>query len=336
MQQNRAFVAGSSGRGAERRRNHQSVLFGGIGCDPQPKPERGLLAALLRALKLAPLAMAAAKTAKTGSRCIAAIFGLVCTTVSLACSTAAPLAGETGNPLEGRPTDPTPVARYSGHCGLRSASASQFVSDTTPTAETRLRARFYLYTGLTSGTALVYQARNASGTQMIGISYSRSTSQFTFNTRSGSASIGSIAQDRWYSIEFDWNRTATNMVATVRGAGVTTDSVVTVGGVGAGDQIDDARLGWVSGTATASVRGIITDAYESRRTTAIGRLCRGDANNDGQRNSGDQLAVRNEFLVGTLAPAQPDANEDGDINSGDQITVRNLFLEGQGACSVGI
>jgi hypothetical protein len=264
----------------------------------------------------------------------AAVFGLAGANAAFACSTAAWSGGETGNPTEGRPADG--VSRYSGQCGLRSAATAQFVQDNTPTAETTFRARFYVYTGLTAGSALVYQARNAGGTQMIGVTYNRDTNQLVFNTTGSSGNVGSITANAWYSIELNWSRAAGNMVATVRGAGATTDGTATVTGVGGTDQIDDARLGWVEGTATAATRAIVTDAYESRRSTAIGRLCRGDANNDNTRNSGDQITQRNEFLLGTLAAGQPDANEDGAVNSGDQIVVRNLFLGGQGPCTSGV
>jgi hypothetical protein len=265
---------------------------------------------------------------------VAAVFGIAGANAAFACSTAAWSGGETGNPTEGRPADG--VARYSGQCGLRSSNTAQYVQDNTPTAETTFRARFYVYTGLASGSAQVYQARNASGTQMIGVTYDRNGNQFTFNTSGGSANIGSITPDRWYSIELNWNRTAGNMAVTVRGAGATTDSTANVTGVAGTDQIDDARLGWISGTGTPTTRAIVTDAYESRRSTAIGRLCRGDANNDGSRNSGDGIVIRNEFLSGTLGAGQPDANEDGSVNSTDGIVVRNIFLGGQGACSSGV
>jgi len=91
-------------------------------------------------------------------------------------------------------------------------------------------------------------------------------------------------------------------------------------------------LGWVSGAGAGQIN---VDAFESRRSTAIPRLCRGDANGDVNRNSGDLVAVRNEFLSGgvTLAAGQPDCNEDGTINSGDLVCARNVFLGGLGACS---
>ncbi len=275
---------------------------------------------------------------KTLALVAAAGLGLVGAPSVFACSIAAWNGGPTGTPVAGRPTDAAPTARYSGQCGLRSGAAANYVTDNTPAAETTFRARFYVFTGLTAGSALVYQALNADATplQQIGVTYNATAGAFEFATNTGAASILSITANRWYSVELNWSRAAGNMVATVRGAAATTDSTATVTGVGAAAQIDTARLGWVSGGGTAAARPVTVDGYESRRATAIGRLCRGDANNDNNRNSGDGIVVRNEFLNGTLAAGQPDANEDGNVNSGDGIIIRNLFLGGQGACSSGV
>ena len=271
---------------------------------------------------------------KTLALVAAASFGLAGTSAVFACSTAAWNGGETGNPQEGRPADG--VARYAGQCGLRSAATAQFVTDNTPTAETTFRARFYVYTGMTSGSPVVYEALNAGSVRQIGVTYNRDAGNLSFATTGPTPQTVTVAPNAWYSVELDWSRTRGNMIVAVRGAAATADSSVTVAGVGGTDQIDTARLGWVSGAGVAAARGLVTDAYESRRATAIGRLCRGDANLDNTRNSGDQIAQRNEFLNGTLAAGQPDANEDGTVNSGDQITVRNLFLGGQAACSSGV
>ncbi len=270
---------------------------------------------------------------KTLALVAAASFGLAGTSAVFACSTAAWNGGETGNPQEGRPADG--VARYAGQCGLRAAATAQFVTDNTPTAETTFRARFYVYTGLTSGSALVYEALNTT-TRQIGVTYNRDAGNLSFATTGPTPQTITVAPNAWYSVELDWSRTRGNMLVAVRGAGATTDSTATVAGVGGTDQIDTARLGWVSGAGVAAARGLVTDGYESRRATAIGRLCRGDANLDNTRNSGDGIAIRNEFLNGTLAAGQPDANEDGSVNSGDGIIVRNLFLGGQGACTSGV
>lgn len=271
---------------------------------------------------------------KTLALVVAASFGLAGTSAVFACSTVAWNGGEIGNPVEGRPTDATPVARYAGQCGLRSAATAQYVIDNTPTAETTFRARFYVYTGLTSGSALVYEALNAT-TRQIGVTYDRGAGNLSFATTGATPQTITVVPDRWYSVELDWSRTRGNMLVAVRGAGAATESLATVTGVGGTDQIDTARLGWVSGTGVAGARGIVTDAYESRRATAIGRLCRGDANLDGTRNSGDQLAVRNEFFGTALAPGQPDASEDGSVNSSDQLAVRNIFFAGTSACTSG-
>ena len=276
---------------------------------------------------------------KTLALVAAAGFGLVGAPSVFACSIAAWNGGATGAPVAGRPNDASPTARYSGQCGLRSNATAAFVTDTTPAAEVTFRARFYVYTGLTAGSALVYQALNAASpaVQQIGVTYDATAGNFTFATNSGSGTIGSIAQNRWYSVELNWSRAATNMVATVRGNSATTDSTATITGVTAAAQIDTANLGWVSGAGTAAAaRPVTVDGYESRRATAIGRLCRGDANNDGTRNSGDQLVVRNEFFGTALSPGQPDATEDGNVNSGDQLVVRNIFFAGQSACTSGV
>jgi hypothetical protein len=280
---------------------------------------------------------------KTLALVAAASFGLAGTNAVFACSTAAWNGGETGNPVEGRPTDATPVARYAGQCGLRSAASAQFVTDNTPAAETTFRARFYVYTGLTSGSAVVYEALNTGGAPQIGVTYNRDAGSLSFATTGSGATPPTITvvPDRWYSVELDWSRTRGNLLVAVRGAAATTDSTVTVSGVGGADQIDTARLGWISGTGVAATRGLVTDAYESRRSTAIGRLCRGDANLDGTRNSGDILQARNEFLTRLqpapfLAAGQPDASEDGVVNTQDQLVIRNLFLDvTTRACSSG-
>ncbi len=273
---------------------------------------------------------------KTLALVAAASFGLAGTNAVFACSTAAWNGNETGNPQEGRPTDASPVSRYAGQCGLKSAATAQFVTDNTPTAETTFRARFYVYTGLTSGSAVVYEALDAANARQIAVTYNRDAGNLSFVTSGPTPQTVTVVPDRWYSVELDWSRTRGNMIVAVRGAGATTDSPATVAGVGAADAIDTVRMGWVSGAGVAAARGITTDAYESRRATPIGRLCRGDANNDSNRNSGDQIQIRNEALGGALAAGQPDANEDGSINSGDQIVVRNIALGGQGACSSGV
>ncbi len=267
----------------------------------------------------------------------AALIGLVGAPATFACSIAAWNGTAGGTPAAGRPTDATPVARYSGQCGLRAAATGTFVADNTPTAEPAFRARFYVYTGLTAGSALVYQAQNAGGTQMIGVTYDRAGNQFTFNTSGGSANIGSIVQDRWYSIELNWNRAAPGtMAVSLSGAGSDTVQTANVSGVAAGDQIDTARLGWISGAGTASTRSITADAYESRRNTQIGRLCRGNANlnavgGNQVRNIFDVTTVISE-INGTLGAGQPDCTENGAVDIFDVTCVVGIINSATPTC----
>lgn len=272
----------------------------------------------------------------------AALLGLVGAPATFACSIAAWNGTAGGTPVAGRPTDATPVSRYSGQCGLRAAASGTFVADNTPTAEAAFRARFYVYTGLTGGSAVVYRALNASSVEQIGVTYNHGTpGTFSFAIPGVAAQTVPANANAWYSIELNWAAAGT-LAATVRGAGGTTDATVNITGGTAGGAIDTAQLGWVSGSGTAGPRAIIADAYESRRSTAIGRLCRGDANNDGTRNSGDILQARNEFLTRLqpapfLASGQPDASENGVVDSQDQLVIRNLFLDiNTRACTSGV
>ena len=70
------------------------------------------------------------------------------------------------------------------------------------------------------------------------------------------------------------------------------------------------------------------DAFESRRSTSIGRLQRANANgSDAVCNTNDIVAAAldaNAILLGdpaTLANGQPDCNEDGQVNSTDLVCI---------------
>jgi hypothetical protein len=258
---------------------------------------------------------------KTLALVAAAGLGLIGAPSVFACSILAWNGGPTGTPVAGRPSDtPTPTARYSGQCGLRSTATAQFVTDNTPTAEQTFRARFYVYTGLASGSAVVYEALNAATPPLrqIAVTYNRDAGNLSFATTGPTPQTIPVVPDRWYSVELNWSRAATNMGVTVQGAAATTPVTATVAGVGATDQIDTARLGWVSGTGVGSINA---DAYESRRTNSIGRLCRGDANNDNVLGIADRVQITTEAGGGALAAGQPDVNEDGVIAIADRVII---------------
>lgn len=229
---------------------------------------------------------------------------------------------------------PPTVARYAGLCAAQSTAAGNYVQDGSPSAETNYRVRFYVFTGLSAGTATVFQAlRTSDSLPAIAVDYDATAGNFVFKTANGanSVNVGSIAQSKWYAIELNWANGG-NMAINVQGNAASTTTAATVA-AGSGN-IDVAQLGWIAGAGTPIAgKAIITDAFESRRATAIGVLCRGDGNGDTNRNSGDLIAIRNDFLGLGLATGQPDCNQDGAVNSGDLICVRNIFLAGTGACT---
>lgn len=258
---------------------------------------------------------------------------------SFACTTTA-WNGNTGAAAGAEAGGPVPAtggfARYSGSCALRTGTG-EFVTDNTPGGtgsgtEAVYRARFYVLTSST-GTAKIFSATAGdgnTGAEAVGVSYDAGTGSFTFSGVTAPAVTGIIA-NRWYSVEIFHNTAGTpgSFTASVAGNnGFTGSSTGTATATGIGS----ASLGMISGGGNT----LIVDEFESTRSadTAIGRLCRGDANSNGSRDSGDSTQIRIEFLTNGATPAggQPDCNEDGAVNSSDATCVRISFLSGTGTC----
>ena len=273
---------------------------------------------------------------------IAASFALVGIDAAMACSTAAWTntgtgGGEVGNPTEGEPYDATGVRRYSGRCGLRATAAASFVRDVSPAAEPKYRARFYAFAGLTGGAgeAVVFRAADASDASKIRVSYDTGANAFKIYTGADATADATVpaAEGAWYAVELNFSNAApAELRYTIHGAGSSTpianDQAITAGIAGT-DVIDSAELGWVSNITAGGTGEVTTDAFESRRNTAIGRLCRADSNNDNAINVGDRVSMTNEILrtAGLFpAPGQPDCNEDGLVNVGDRVCVTNRIL----------
>lgn len=264
----------------------------------------------------------------------AALLAAIPMSSAFACTTANWTSVENGNGVvTGSPVadDPTnDVSRYSGECGLAGAAgATNFVTNNAPDGESTYRARFYVYTGSTGNTTVfrATAADNNLGAEVLRVDYNPPNFVFSQNGAAGT-NVGGIVANKWYAIELLYDAGAT-FSAEISGNQTFTASLpATVPGAGT---IESHSLGAITGGAgTVSV-----DAFESTRSadTPIGALCRGDANGDGDRNSGDGLQVRNEFLNDVLATGQPDCNEDGAVNSGDGLCVRAIFLGGNGACN---
>lgn len=240
-----------------------------------------------------------------------------------------------GTPTPGNPTSGDPdgvVARYSGQCALRSTAPVNYVQDGLPLAEASFIARFYVYTGVTGGTATVFNALSVGAAvadyNILSVDYNGT--QFSFKNRAGASQFTIPATaNKWYAVEVKYTRATNTVDAKVRGSAGAPEATGTSNQFtvdNAADGVDYVQLGWVSGAATGT---IYVDAYESRRSTDIGRLCRGDANGDLTLNVGDRGAVTTEVLGTALANGQPDCNEDGVINVGDRgcITTRVLAAD---------
>jgi hypothetical protein len=231
-----------------------------------------------------------------------------------------------GSPVASGPDQPPTVARYAGRCAMQADAIGDFVTDTSPADETGYRVRFYVYTGNHSGGLVdIFQARNASGTNLIRVQYSGTQLVFSMNGTAISRSA-SVAAERWYSIELAWAAsTSGSLSMIVQGAGSATPfGIAPITAINnASDRIASARLGKLAGAGSGFMN---FDAFASSNSTSPGRLLRGDANGNGVVNIADVIAIRNEALVGTLADGQPDCNENGDVNVTDVVCTRNIAL----------
>ena len=241
---------------------------------------------------------------------------------ALACQTTAWNGGATNAATANGPA--TGDSRYAGACALEVAAAgNSYVTDNSPNGETDYRARFYVFTGTATGAPVIFRAGDADngGAAVVEITYDAANGQFDFASGAAAASANGIAPSKWYSIEFYYDA-GTAITANVQGAGSATAIPVSFGTAPSAATIGSARLGAVTGgTALDTMR---FDEFESTRstTTAIGRLCRGDANNSGGISAIDRTSITQELaLPPVVAPGQPDCNEDGRVSAIDRTCV---------------
>jgi hypothetical protein len=236
-----------------------------------------------------------------------------------ACSTDAWLGGTANIPGNGQAASPPPVPRYSGLCALsitgQAHVQSNFASDT------RYRARFYVLDGLTgAGTVEVFEAYSdeAATTPLFKVSFNGS--QFTFDASdAGGNSAMAASANGWNIVEFDWNSDTGDFDYWVN-ADAGTDPATGSINSGAGT-VEAVRLGAPNGFAGQT--GYVNfDAFESHRTTPVGALLVGDANNSGGISIADAVAILNE-LNGTLQSGQPDCNENGGVTVADAVCLLN-------------
>lgn len=205
------------------------------------------------------------------------------------------------------------VARYSGLCAVETpAGEIAWVQDNSPGGINRIRTRFYVLADNTA-SAVIYRGFNASSAELFGLSLG-TDGTITLSSAGANVSDAGTAGN-WNSVEIDWNAGAGSLTLVVNGG---TPQTTTFSNA---NTVASVRLGNLNGAAGS----LNFDAYESRRTTEVGRLLVGDVNGNGSITSADVVAARLEFL-GTPQSGQIDCNENGSVSSADVVCTRLAFL----------
>ena len=257
----------------------------------------------------------------------AAIFSAVAFTGANACSISAWSAVDSLGVVAADSGEAPAFPRYSGRCSLRvvGAATAKYVQDNTPTNALSYKSRLYVIpTGVDTGAGgFLFLARDGAGANLIRIALTGGNLQTTVTGSAAAIPPIPVTSGRYYSIELEWAQgAAAPFSIKVQGAGSSTAVTQTTTTNNATGVLKDVRLGLSAGsTGTA-----FFDEYDSRRTTAPGRLLKCDANNDSLVSVADRIQVNNEILGLALTVGQPDANEDGIISIADRIQINNKIL----------
>ena len=219
------------------------------------------------------------------------------------------------------------IARYAGFCGMQ-VDGNGYVQDNNPGGIDRIVARFYVL-NTNTGTAEIYAGYGdtAGGSERFNVTLDNAGTVTLTDTATGQ-SVQQSGSTGWLSVEVDWAQGAGNGVISlsVNGQAVSENDTLS----NTGTPLQSVRLGSL-GAAAGTMN---FDAYESRRSTAVGRICRGDADGSGIRNITDLQTLFTEVqtLGGTLASGTPDINEDGLVGIPDLQETFNFIQNLQGDC----
>jgi hypothetical protein len=292
-----------------------------------------------------------ALTVKTllGGAAVAALMGLSFNAQAQTCVVSNWLGGPTGVSDTNAGTQDTAATnnrRYGGPCGLRVpvSGAAAFVTDDTPSAEGTYIARFYTYLNNAGGDAIIIFEADDGTDPQAQVWYNFPTAGdmtlrvFDSGGLSNDLSFSSIPSG-WTSVEFVWEAAAAaNLAFSVNGAPDLTTTIDT-----SGITLANASLGNIN--AAANGTSIDFDAFDSRRISRPGRLCRGltdearaplPGNTVPSLNIADVQAIFGEFSTNGASPANgiPDYNEDGFVNIADVSAVFTAFSTAQNSCDL--
>lgn len=238
--------------------------------------------------------------------------------------------GTSGGVVAGQP-DTDNIARYAGVCAMQvPGGAVSYVQDNSPGGINRIVARFYVLNNLAAGqSAIIYRGfNNTSGAGALFTVRLESNGLVKLIDNASAVEVTQTSSTPWTSIEIDWTQgSGTGALSlSVNGQGPATAGSLN----NAGSALQSVRLGNLN-SATGTVN---FDAYESRRSTPVGRLCVGETTGDNNRTSDDFLEIFDEAASAglTLSDGQPDFTEDGAITNDDVLGVFDLVANAAGAC----
>ena len=226
--------------------------------------------------------------------------------------------------LAGGPGETPDIARYQGQCSMQTIGGSPSVKNSAansatsgPGGETNMIVRFYFLPGAATGS--IFEAYSDDGTTAVFTVDYDGNDVNVVPTNGGTTATATAGGTNWHSVEISWAQNgAINLwvdsdatTAAADGTGTSTDAAAV---------INSASLG---GTA-----GMIFDAYESRRSTPIGRLLRGDSTGEGTINIVDASAVVGEIQGSIVNVGTPDCTQDGIINIIDASCIVGIITNG--------
>ncbi len=248
------------------------------------------------------------------------LVGLMMAAQSAMACTVGNWSADSGNVNAGGPN--TGVARYSGLCAMGAPDGKvSWVQDNSPGGINRIRARFYVLNNIDSGQSVqVYRGfSSTNGTGLLFTVIMNSSGSVVLRDHVANQDVSQVASTKWLSIEIDYAQGSGDGVISLSVNGQTPALNSSLNNAAAA-ALQSVRLGNLQGTGGT----LNFDAYESRRTTAIGRLLVGDANNSGSVNIADASAIIAE-LDGTTQTGQADCNENGVINIADASCIISLL-----------
>lgn len=226
-----------------------------------------------------------------------------------------------GSIVDGGPGEAPFLSRYQGLCGSRADADGSYVEALAAADEARMIQRFY-FLAEGSGNATIYTAYSdeAGASPVFTVSYDGSNVTVTSND-GGTNAVAPVSgsANNWHSVEIDW--TSNGAIELWVDSDALTAASDASGTSGAASTISSVRIG---SQALGGFDAVNVDSYVSRRSSAIGRLLRGDATGDGAINIIDAVGIVSE-IQSTPVSGQPDCTEDGSINIIDAVCVVGII-----------